>query len=68
MFPDDPVMGAAVCADEPTRYVVRVFCGVRDDPVVRMLPPWKHCFIFSVSKNDNAVQKIDDGRYRPILR
>ena len=70
-FPDELIHGAWVCADEPDRYVVRVFCGGRQFVIgeARMLPPWQTCLIFAVTKNTYAVQRLPSGgRYDPVLR
>lgn len=70
LYAGDPVRSSSVCADEPTRFVVRVFCGYRDPP--RDLRPqitWARCIIVAVDKNTRiAEQIVDDKRYRPMLR
>ncbi len=70
LFPEESILGTAICADEPDRYIVRVFCGNRtfSDEMYR-LPPWKECLIFAVTKNTYAVEQITDNRrYDPIIR
>jgi hypothetical protein len=69
-FPDEPVLGASICSDEPDRYVVRVFYGNRDaSSIASKLPPWRAYLIVAVRKDAYAGEVIDDdGRYRPVIR
>ena len=70
LYPGEPLQGSWICANEPTRFVVRVFCGheVRTTPYF-MLPPWKICVIVAVHKTTLAAEQIiDDTPYHPILR
>ena len=70
LYADDPVQSSWVYANEPTRFVVRVFCGHRDPPP-SLFPrlPWRRCVIVAVDKATEATEEIvDDKRYRPILR
>lgn len=68
LFPSEPVVGAHICADEPTRYVVRVFFG-KNTQVRTMRPAWKGWLIFAVLKDSLIAEQIkDDGKYRPAVR
>ena len=67
LLPNEPVMGSALCANEPTRYVVRVFCGERA-PNVERLPSWKECRVFAVPKGSGPIRQVDDEKYRPTIR
>ncbi|MDR2710539.1 MAG: hypothetical protein LBB65_04270 [Burkholderiales bacterium] len=68
--PGEPIMGVWLCAKEDTRYVVRVFCGKRYEPVARMGPPWRECLIIAVNKNDETAAELIEGAepYSPIIR
>jgi hypothetical protein len=67
-FPDELIRGAVTCADEPGRYVVRVFYGNRPIAPV-MQPPWRGCLIVAVRKDTYADEVIvDDEQYRPAIR
>ena len=67
--PDDSILGAIVCADEPDRYVVRVFCGERRfEPEYPRLPPWRECLIFAVTKDKFSVEPIMSREYQPTIR
>jgi hypothetical protein len=70
LLPGEAIMSASVCADEPSRYVVRVFCGERPASAeARMLPPWRECLIFAVTKNTYVAARVtDDEKYRPTIR
>lgn len=70
LLPEEPILGASVCADEPGRYVVRVFCGNRPVSVeTYRLPPWRECLIFAVAKDTHAVQQLTDNeKYYPVIR
>lgn len=70
LFPDEQIRRTSICADEPSRYVVRVFCGDRPtSPELLKLPPWRECLIFAVMKNSYAAERVtDDEKYRPTLR
>jgi hypothetical protein len=71
LFPDEPVFGAGICADEPDRYVVRVCYGNRSmsDMATFRLPPWRECLIVAVQKDTYVDEVIvDDGKYRPMIR
>jgi hypothetical protein len=58
-----------ICADEPERYVVRVFVGRRDDTIAAKLPPWRDCLVFAVPKDRGPPSLlVDDARYRPTIR
>ena len=66
--PDEPLHGSWICANEPTRFVVRVFVGQREFTGT-MLPPWRVCLIVAVDKTTLAAEIItDDALYRPVLR
>jgi hypothetical protein len=67
LMPNEPILGTALCANEPDRYVVRVFCGKRD-PYVERLPPWTDCKVFVVPNNGGPIQQVDDAKYCPTLR
>ncbi|MBC7795268.1 MAG: hypothetical protein H7Z37_00180 [Pyrinomonadaceae bacterium] len=66
---DEPILGTIICANEPERYVVRVFCGYRKVSVENyLLPPWENCLIFAVAKDSYCVEQItDDEKYRPTI-
>lgn len=67
--PDEPIFGTVVCADEPDRYVVRVFCGNRRfEPEYLRMPSWRECLIFAVMKNNFSVEQIENGEYQPVIR
>lgn len=66
LHPDEMIFGVVVCADEPDRFVVRVFCGQQTEHEFKTVP-WKNCFLFAVSKNDNSVVSIRDEKYMPRL-
>jgi hypothetical protein len=66
--PAESIFGSAVCADEGTRYVVRVFVGRRDKSPTFLLPPWRECLVFAVPKGGEAPVLEDDPRYQPKLR
>lgn len=67
--PDEPIFGVIVCADEPDRYVVRVFCGKRRfEPEYPRMPPWRECLIFAVMKDKFSVEQITNGEYQPVIR
>jgi len=70
LLPEEPILGTVICADEADRYVVRVFFGDRPfSAETYMLPPWKECLIFAVTKNSYAVEQIiDDRKYDPVIR
>lgn len=70
LLPDEPILGSAICAEEPGFYVVRVFCGDRPlSPDLAKLPPWKLCVIFAVSKDTFSAERIiEDEKYRPTIR
>ena len=70
LLPGEPILGATICADEPGRYVVRVFCGNRPaSPEVYRLPPWRECLIFAVMKDTYSAEQIRaDEKYRPMIR
>ncbi len=70
LLPGEPVMGASICADEPGRYVVRVFCGIRPaSPATYRLPPWRECWVVAVAKETYSAERItDDEQYRPMIR
>ena len=69
MHPDEPIFGVVVCADEPERYVVRVFCGERRyEPMYYRMPLWRECLIFAVLKNQFLVEQITSGEYEPTMR
>jgi hypothetical protein len=70
VLPDEPILGSAICADEPGRYVVRVFCGHRPASAeTYLLPPWRVCLVFAVAKDTySAAQLADDEKYRPTIR
>jgi hypothetical protein len=69
-LPGEPIRGAVICADEPDRYVIRVFYGNRDrSPETFRLPPWRGCLIVAVEKTTYVDEVIDDDkRYRPTIR
>lgn len=69
-LPGEPILGSVICADEPGRYVVRVFCGNRPaSPDTYMSPPWRECLIFAVTKDTySAARLTDDEEYRPTIR
>lgn len=66
LHPDEKIFSAVVCADESDRFVVRVFCGQRMENEFKTVP-WKGCYLFAVSKNDNGVISISDEKYMPRL-
>ena len=67
--PGEPILGSCICADEPNRYVVRVYCGNRPDFEIHRLPPWRECLIFAVMKDTSSAEQImNDEKYRPIIR
>ena len=67
--PDEPIFGVVVCADEPERLVVRVFCGERRfETEYFLMPPWRECLIFAVTKDKFSVEQITSGEYQPVLR
>jgi hypothetical protein len=69
LYAEEPVQGSWVCASEPTRFVVRVFCGHRMTPIATMMPPWERCVIVAVDKGTWATEQvIEDALYRPVLR
>ncbi len=66
--PAEPILGSVVCANEDSRYVVRVFAGRRDvDPLYYRMPPWRHCFVFGVDKQSGAADVEEDPKYWPRL-
>lgn len=67
-YPDEPVHGSWIGANEPARFVVRVFYGQR--PLTyEKLPPWRGCLIVAVDKTTLAAAPIEnDEPYRPVLR
>lgn len=68
LFPGEPRHGSWVCADEPERFVVRVFCGDRAGSPAR-LPPWRECVVVAVDKATLTAERVaDDGPYRPLPR
>jgi hypothetical protein len=69
LLPDEPVCGAGICADEPDRYVVRVFYGNRYvSPTTSRLPPWRGYLIVAVRKDTYVDEVINDERYCPTIR
>ena len=70
LFPEKPILGTAICADESDHYIVRVFCGDRPfSNEIPMSPSWKKCLIFAVRKNTYATEQItDDRKYDPVIR
>ena len=70
LHPSEPAQGSVVCADEPTRFVVRVFCGRPTTPdLLWPKPKWGVCVIVAVDKyTQEAEQVVDDTPYRPLLR
>jgi hypothetical protein len=66
--PAESIFGSVVCADEGTRYVVRVFIGRRDKSESFRLPPWRECVVIAVPKDGGAPVVVDDPRYQPTLR
>lgn len=74
LLPDgEPIRGSVICADEPDRYVVRVFCGTREVSLdTYMLPPWRECLIFAVAKDTYSAALLtdddDEEKYRPAIR
>jgi hypothetical protein len=67
LYPDEPIFGAVVCADETDRLVVRVFTGERAYDGTKTVP-WKECRLFAVAKDDCCVDMITDQKYFPRLR
>lgn len=66
--PDEIIHGTWICANEPTRFVVRVFCGQRERTGEK-LPPWQNCSVIAVDKRTLIAAPVaDDAPYRPILR
>ena len=71
LYAGEVFQGSYLIADEPTRYVVRVFIGQREwESVPETLPPWRVCVIVGVDKTTFVAAQIVDGEeaYRPILR
>jgi hypothetical protein len=67
--PGEPILGTWLCANEPERYVVRVFLGERTGDPVKGLPRWRECLIFAVNKDCTVAELVNnDERYRPVVR
>jgi hypothetical protein len=62
----EPIFNAVVCAEEPDRYVVRVFLGIRD-PGYDRSPPWRDCWLVAVERGTNAASRIYDDIYKPRI-
>ena len=65
---DTPIMGATLVAEEPERFVVRVFVGVRDDAPPKMLPPWAECLVFAIRKDALAERSSPDAESADAYR
>ena len=67
---EESIHGSWVCANEPARFVVRVFYGHRTlVPDLLPAPAWGRCIIVAVDKMTWATEQIiEDKQYRPILR
>ena len=66
-FPHEPIYASVVCADEPSRFVIRVFCGERPTSEEK-LPPWSSCVVIAVDKLTFVAERVvDDEPYRPII-
>lgn len=71
--PAEPLLGSWICANEPGRFVVRVFYGQREwtSEVATMMPPWRDCLIVAVDKaslHAVPVEGEDAAPYQPVLR
>ncbi|MCL2871926.1 MAG: hypothetical protein FWF41_02925 [Betaproteobacteria bacterium] len=70
--PTEPILGVALCADENTRYVVRVYCGDAYKDTATMRPPWAECIIVAIAKDSEVAKLIEDAEeaqpYKPIIR
>lgn len=58
---DTPIIGATLVAEEPERFVVRVFVGVRNDDPPQTLPPWTECLVFAIRKDAFAEAASPDA-------
>lgn len=69
LHPEELIQGSEICADEKSRFVVRVFCGERPQHEAAKLPRWRTCEVFAVAKDNGRVERIaNDATYRPIVR
>jgi hypothetical protein len=65
--PGAPIVGTWLCAEEPERFVVRVFCGTRAESL--RAPQWNECLVFAVTPDAaRAELLVDDVAYRPTVR
>lgn len=63
----EPILGSAMRADEPSRFVVSVFIGQRE-PYEHRLPPWRKCLVFGVDKVTFEARLELGEKYRPVIR
>ena len=68
LYPNEPIFGCHMCADEPQRWVVRIYYGKRERSEY-LGPPWHDCLIVGIDKSSSAIELIEDVTpYLPKIR